>query len=319
MDAIAMQPGNPKDLQLKFWDFTLNCEDNRDDSIQRCMHQYATHWAYQAEEAKRVHYNGRLQLIGKHGKRRAYEMAALFKGSPLEGAYWSITSTNGSKTFNYGLKADTRLRGPWTDLMSVPPDPKEAKEQEIVDVLRPFQKELLEIDLGPRTICWVYNPTKRAGKSEFMRHAVFWKKALCVPQHYTVSEAMKFISGGGNFRLYIWDLPAAWSATSKEAAVMYSTLESVKDGILSDWRHRTTQKTIKRPQIIVLSNALPECQRWREENTDRVEVFTIDPFNELVNYDPMDQPVIDEAWRKRVREEKVVAPGRPKKRSKLFL
>lgn len=317
MEAAAVREVPKK----QFWDFTLNCEDNRDDSIQRCLGEYATHWAYQAEEAARVHYNGRLQMIKGHGKRHVYEMVALFKGSPLEGAHWSPTSTNGSKTFNYGLKKDTRVRGPWTDKMAIPEDPAEqaklAEAREIPTTLRPFQAELLAKDLGRRTICWVYDPNKETGKSEFLRYACHFKLAVSVPSHYRPEEAMKFISRAESER-YIFDLPAAWNADGKEAQALYSTLETVKDGILSDWRHSSYQKVIKRPQVIVLANALPNCHRWRDGKTDRVRIYSVDPFFELCDYDEMDQAAIDDAFRKRRLADEEKTPAPPKKRSKLF-
>lgn len=80
------------------------------------LKQIANKFVFQLEKGEvsgYEHYQVRLRLIKKKRPNEAYiQFADLIKG-----AHWSPTckSVHQAKTFNYVMKADTRLEGPWTE------------------------------------------------------------------------------------------------------------------------------------------------------------------------------------------------------------
>jgi len=91
------------------FDFTAKGETNTHLSIIESLSKHCKAFVFQLEKGEQtgyVHYQGRVSLNER--ARKANILA-------LKDAKYSPTSREGSKNFDYVMKEDTRLEGPWSD------------------------------------------------------------------------------------------------------------------------------------------------------------------------------------------------------------
>lgn len=294
-------------VQCKFWDFTLWTDDDLTVVLRKKLPRYATKYALKRERAATpaegktgLHYQGRVQLMGSHGKRHEGELRVLFAGTPLENAWWTRTSTNGSKTFLYILKAETTVEGPWderdelVDPETFPSDVKNA----IACGLRPYQKKISEIDLGYRGILWVYDVGGDTGKTTTRRVLKALGLAQFVPNFGDADKMMSFIARRKRSTRYIIDLPRITDMNKLKE--VYRFLETLKDGTLSSWKWDGVDQDIERPQVVVLSNGLPD---WKSMTRDRYTIVCITPDYDFCAYDPATHDDLVDDWKEKRKAE----------------
>lgn len=257
----------------------------------------AKKWVMQLEETKegKKHYQARIMLWKRL---RKGQVVKLCQQAELE-CHVSETSTNVHKgnNFNYVMKLDSRVEGPWSD--------KDVEEKCKITVSSRAEAEISEIE--KKLIKWqmaiiisaktknrddiniLYDPTGLKGKSEILRLMLARRLALCIP---CCDDAMKIIGFAAKMPeadCYIGDMPRSLNKNSKKLQQYFAGIEQLKTGILYDWRYDSEIAIRGRPVIwLFTNNKLPKdafTQRrmkiWRILDDDLVQV---------TNYDVLDAP-----------------------------
>lgn len=300
-----------KDSPLFVFDFTLKAEGINDRLvITKWLENFCKSWCYQLEkggETNYLHYQGRFSL---KEKKRLTTLAKVMK-DPFPGIHLSVTSSANSKNFNYVLKDDTRVEGPWRDDEVKHYIPRNVRE---IRNLYPFQAKIAELCelYDDRTANIIIAPNGGEGKSSIclMLHAS--GKAFIVPpvndaesllqMAYGMTAAEILATGGkeyggkitsGGRRTgynFIIDMPRAMNKDSLYR--LYSGIESMKCGRLYDRRHYWKEVSIDPPGIFVFTNTKPDLSLL---SMDRWKLWAINEAKELVPYIeevcPQDKPI----------------------------
>jgi hypothetical protein len=102
------------------FEFRMNAEGLSEETIISCLKQLAKHYNFQEEQGETtgyLHYQGRMSLIKKARKCELMKLWEKIGLTPIPN-YLEPASGTPSKTYdyeNYGGKAATRTRGPWTE------------------------------------------------------------------------------------------------------------------------------------------------------------------------------------------------------------
>lgn len=207
--------------------------------------------------------------------------------------HWSVTSVTtckGSKQFNYVMKADTRIDGPWTD-EDTPPVPKKMTRQLdtfLTHEMYPYQKQILDMvhETDDRSIKLIYDPVGDCGKSVFSEYLEFKDLGWELPPLRTIEDIMQFCFSFPDQKCYIIDMPR--SMKKDKLGEFYAGIECLKNGFLYETRYKGQKRRMDRPQIIIFTNILPvlslmSAGRWEiweminfilhSYSTDREEYF----------------------------------------------
>lgn len=149
--------------------------------------------------------------------------------------------------------------------------PNLPKPIKIISNLYPWQKKVEDIfftEPDDRSIYWFWESNGNVGKSAFVKYMVIKHKALfCDGGKKSDLINLVFNSDMDNCKCIIWDLPR-----STKGNISYSTLESVKNGLVCNTKYETGVKAFNPPHIFVFANFEPEepdklsSDRWVIEN-----------------------------------------------------
>jgi len=132
------------------------------DVIKAFCKGWAKHWVFQLEQGDSgyKHYQCRMSLLKK---RRLPELITATKEAVPPGGHFQMTSLANAKNFDYVMKADTRIDGPWSDKDVELYIPRQFKGL----VLRPWQQWVVNRSkiFNDRIINVVYDPEGGHGKS----------------------------------------------------------------------------------------------------------------------------------------------------------
>lgn len=289
-----------------FWDFTLKWTDDIEQkTIVTWLNTVAKQWVFQKEQsdAGYMHWQGRMN---RKAKTRA--LFLIQDGMDLEG-HASVTSTKGSKTFNYVTKVDTRVLGPWAD------NPTRIEEHKMplqLEGKRPFvwQQEILD-DMERQTmpehydtrlINVLYDPSTMIGKSWLKTYARWNKKALIIPPLDKPEDLIASVMDRPISTAYILDLPK--DLTKKQRQNMNSGLEMLKDGVVWDKRHEFRERMMNSPSVWVFTNTFPDLSK---AGKGRYKIWMVDWTEHLVEHTPARaQNICD--WRNASRRIEPTAP-----------
>lgn len=143
------------------------------------------------------------------------------------------------------------------------------KPIKIITELKPWQKKIEEIylsDPDDRKIYWFYEGVGGVGKSALVKYLVVKYGALfCDGGKKADLINLIFNNNMDDCKCVIWDLPR-----STKGNISYSTLESVKNGLVCNTKYETGVKAFNPPHIFVFANYYPD----NEENLskDRWEI-----------------------------------------------
>ena len=192
---------------------------------------------------------------------------------PAVKGHWSLTSSTvhlGPKAFNYVMKEDTRVDGPWKDSDIIPDRPPMTwqLEQFMEYDLWPYQKHIFDntqVD-DMRTINIIYDPRGHCGKSLFCEYCEYQGVAFECPPLRQMDDLMEFLHGFPTQKCYIIDMPR--SMKKDKLGDFYAGIEVIKNGVLWDKRYQGKKKRFGRPNIYVFCNILPEFKllssgRWK--------------------------------------------------------
>lgn len=274
--------------QVRGYDITIKKLPNvGHKDIINALKEWATHWEFQLErgeakegkgEAKEdgyLHWQVRLSLIKK---RRKNEIIARLKDTVLKG-HTSVTSTNAfTGGFEYCLKADTRVEGPWTD------QEHSDKPRVLVGLnLYPWQQIVAtncktECN-DDRKINIIYDPMTNIGKTTLKKYLRWNKLATVVPPFTKFEDMAAMVLSKGAQNAYILDVPKKLNAKDMEG--FWKGIECLKDGYAFDKRYKFRDEQFDSPHIWVLTNSMPVIT---DMAPDRWNIWMVDWNNKLVKW-----------------------------------
>ncbi|AXH77105.1 MAG: putative viral replication protein [Cressdnaviricota sp.] len=164
---------------------------------------------------------------------------------------------NQEKAFDYCMKEDTRVRGPW-----IYPSPAQPIQDPMNNLeMKWWQRDILEkIKEKPdaRTIYWYWDPDGGTGKTTFSKH-LWLNHDVCFLQNAKKADMAYAYNGE---RIVVCNLPRTC-----EEFVSYDALESLKDGMIFSGKYESGAKVFDNPHVIVFANFEPDkyklsLDRW---------------------------------------------------------
>jgi len=252
-------------------------------------------------ESKIRHYQIRVNTITKTRARPLLKL--IFKGLDIKDskAYIHVSPTSSDihkhKNFNYVMKLDGRISGPWTEkdfneeTSAYIPEPLRGLT---VDKLRPFQKSLLDISkvYNDRVIDFIYDEKGNHGKGFISDYLEIYADCYILPSiddykliiqdahNYIQSRINMYGEKGRNVKAFILDMPRVMSANNMHNLI--GAIETIKGGRFVDYRHKSSPIIrIEKPRVFVFTNKCIDLDLY---SRDRYKVWRINDSSELVPY-----------------------------------
>lgn len=294
--------------QVVNWDFRIseirpsNGSSVSVDDLQKTLYHISKSFVFQLEQGKESgykHFQGRFRLRNKTVKSTLLKMFCDSLNYPISDAPQYLEPTTNqnylTKNFSYVMKDDTRINGPWTDVLY---KPQEIRPVEYIprfmsnineDNLRPFQKSILEsIDEQKddiRTINVIVDVFGCKGKSTICDYIRLKKNGFLVPPINDSTQLIQMICdycSDNKIRELspiIIDIPRAME--KKHLAQMYTAIEQLKRGRLYETRYHFKIYQIEAPVIWVFTNVYPDTSLL---SRDMWNIYTINDNYELKKY-----------------------------------
>lgn len=281
--------------QIALFDVTIPCSiekftDYRD--VASALNTVAKYWAFQKEHGKSedyLHWQVRLSL-----HKKTCCNTVLRDIVPQLPGHWSVTSKtvhDAGNQFNYVLKDDTRVDGPWTSKEEIRDPPVLTRQLRNFMKLDPYHWQLSASELATaydeRKIHYLYDPHYNSGKSIFCEWLEYQELAEEIPPFTMMEDIMQFVMCQPKAGCYLFDMPAAMK--KEKMHQMYSGLEMLKNGFLYDKRYNGKKRRINRPSMLVFANNLPKLDLMAP---DRWKVWYITPDKALVEFDDVFHPYL---------------------------
>lgn len=233
-----------------FYDFTIWNSDQA--TVKEWCKNYCKKWVFQSEACPttgRQHFQGRVSLIVR---KRFSEVLKIKDGLDMD---LSLTSTEGSKSFSYVMKKETRLNGPWADNDPVPPYiPRQIRD--ICD-LWSWQEDVVRKlkDWDTRHINVVIT-AGNDGKSTLLGYIRAHQLGRVLPSVNDSKDMLRMVCDMPTSNAYLFDMPRAM--TKDKLFGFYSAIETIKDGYAYDDRYRFVEKSFDCPNIWIFTNKKPD-------------------------------------------------------------
>jgi len=252
-------------------------------SLYRKLKGYCKKFGFQLEQGRKTgykHWQCRVSLITKRTC-----TALLTEIIPVIGGNWTLTSDNvhsGPKHFNYVMKEDTRIDGPWDDRTPCDDAPVMTRQlREFMEKIGPYNTGMYDFQMhiyydsqvyDDRKITLIYDPNGNSGKTSIINLLEYKEIALYVPPVDSMKDMSQYICCFETRRCYCIDLPRAMKKDKKALRGIYSGIELLKDGRMFDTRYAAKSRRIDCPQIMVFCNDLPDFDML---SNDRWEILEI--------------------------------------------
>lgn len=265
------------------YDFTLK-NIMPSDNIIKILNVHAKKWVFQLEKGKEgyEHYQGRISLLIKKRQSELINMNILPTAT-----HWSRTQ-NICKGFDYVMKDDTRILGPWKDTDKPRYIPRQYRGK--MDTLRPFQKQIIDSAkiFDERKINIIVSYSGNIGKTVISSLCELYLNGIDLPP---CNDAEKLIQSCCNICMkknmrnpspIFIDLPRSFNQEKMNG--IFTAIEQIKKGKLYDTRYNYTEYWIDSPQIWVFTNEYPDLDylskdRWNIWEVDKY--FNLKKFSEL--------------------------------------
>lgn len=213
--------------------------------------------------------------------------------------HWSVTSGTVHKSarqFNYVMKVDTRVEGPWTE-KDTPPDP--ALRTVMVstifahfeaNTLYAYQKYVYEQSniYDCRVIDVFYDTEGNTGKSSFCEWMEYMGRAVEVPPFRDMQDLVAFCMDQPTAKAYLIDMPRGMK--KDKLAEFYAGIETLKNGYLYDKRFKGRKRRIERPRLFLFTNTLPVLSLLSQ---DRWRIWNCSDKSKLVQWEQIVNDVSD--------------------------
>lgn len=260
--------------QITSIDFTLSADVMTHTELQQHLQEWCKKWVYQLEESDTgyKHYQGRVSLIKK---RRLNELVNKF----IPRGHLSATTTgvHNSNNFNYVMKADTRIEGPFSDKeYTTPPTMTRQLRQFLTYEPYPWQTKVMEMakQTEDRYITVIYDTVGNAGKSILAEFMEYHRVAFEIPALRSMEDIMQCVMSVPTHPAYLIDMPRGMK--KDKLGEFYSGIECIKNGVAYDKRYSFKKKRFDRPQVFVFTNVLPDFDLL---SPDRWRVFEVQDFD----------------------------------------
>lgn len=267
------------------YDFTLKHEGGPRhwEELGAWLNGWCKKWVFQLEKGDTgyVHWQGRISLIKK---KRMDEVLSQMRHAewPFR---WSITSTEVHKgmSFNYVMKEDSRVDGPWKDSDWEEPPRVTWQLQVFMDKheknMLGWQEWLKGYLEGPRemrkVIC-IVDEHGHTGKSLFSEFLEYEKLAYEVPPFMNSEDLMQCVCCLKEQKAYLIDMPRAMK--KEKLCGFFAGIESLKDGKAYDKRYNFKKKRLNRPKVVIFTNKCPDVTLL---SADRWDIKHVDQFGNL--------------------------------------
>lgn len=266
--------------EIACYDFTLSCAIENDYAkVWKCLQEIAKKYVFQKEQTDNgyIHFQGRMSLIKK---RRLGALIKLLEPTVMHGCHLSPTSKEGSTSFTYVMKLDTRIEGPWderTDVITYIP----RQVQEIQ--LRSWQASVVMThDIwDTRSINVLIDETGNIGKSTLVTYMRCHKLARKVPPVCCYKDVMRMVCDMPISKCYLFDMPRGVEHSSQ----LYTAIEEIKSGYAWDDRYRFREVFFDCPTIWLFTNKKPDAKLM---SADRWKFWEVKE-NELVKWSPKEE------------------------------
>lgn len=262
---------------ISVWDFTIPEKSISKDELIKEIKNVCKAWAFQIEKGKKtgyLHYQGRVSLKVK--SRVGPNLA--------KGVRWSATSEENKTNMFYVIKDDTRIAGPWTDKDKEIYLPRQFRDINLYE----WQSDILESRniFQDRIIDAIYDVTGNNGKSTVAALGEIMYGGIDCPPINDCKELIQYVCNHcmdneiRDPKLLFVDLPRAMNKESLFG--IYSAIEQIKKGKLTDTRHHAKVWWIDSPRIWIFTNHLPDLtllssDRWRiwtiNKKTNKLDRF----------------------------------------------
>lgn len=266
--------GNAEEFYFRWFKTVEKCNYPTFQEFGEFLLKWCKNFVFQLElggEGNYYHWQCRVDMIGK--KTCHAMMKTVIPAFPA-GSTFSVTSkgVHEKKSFNYVMKEDTKVEGPWKkDNIRVRPPMTRQLAQFIANVetdgFRPWQQNVLDIcELEEdRFIHFIYDEHGNCGKSIMVEYLEFHDKALEVFAFNDMSDFMGFCHSMPVQKCYLVDMPRGMH--KDKLTGFYTGIESLKNGLTFDKRYEGRKRRFDRPQVILYSNRYPDfnllsLDRW---------------------------------------------------------
>lgn len=258
----APKSQNPVWVHSMRW--SVEHTDDNKDRLCKMLHQYAKHWIFQAEYTEgNPHYQGYVNLKEKDRS----STLGIKLNEEFRGIQFLPASNDGKeKLKQYCLKDHTRVAGPWSDTPIY-------LGEDLPSELSGWQKQLFDmLQQKPdrRSVLWIYEQDGKTGKSEFAKYMSFKHNAVFM-SYGNSKDLLNIVFKMKNRKLYIFDLPRT-KPVDISGSDLYSTIESIKDGMFINTKYETGICMMSSPHVVVFSNYLPDRKKL---SFDRWKIYTI--------------------------------------------
>lgn len=264
---------------IRVWDVRWTLPGNEDKSefeerFRKLLKKECKRWCFQLErghQAELLHFQARVSL-----NNAAASSGTLVKRWKVdkEGSAWdfSITSNDNTSNFDYQLKEDTRVRGPWTDKDSDAYIPRQWRLDP--DRMHPWQSSImssLEV-WDQRAINVLYDPAGSQGKSTISHICRLTKKCYIMKARGKADNMLadflcKIMARRDRQPTGVF-VDLTRSCDQKNLRNLYDALEEVKNGYVEDPRYSLKEWDFDAPVVWVMCNSLPNpywlsLDRWK--------------------------------------------------------
>lgn len=272
---------------LACWEMVISSTETTKEYLIKKFRSIAKHWAFQLERGELTGYEHYQCRVSLHKKTTMNHVINLMGVNAIRLLPTCNNQLNKSNLFDYVLKDQTRVDGPWTDK-----DPPVIEIPEQYDVaLYPWQQELYDLVINEiksktyRNVHVLYDAKGGIGKTTFALNLTCHGKAEYIPPMNDARDIMRAVYALPDNGLYIIDLTR--SMRKEKLHGLYSAIEQIKNGFFYDDRYEFKRRIIKSPAVIVLTNELPDLNylifdRWKIHIVDNNKLIDyIHPSNGL--------------------------------------
>lgn len=277
---------------LYVYDIVLSCQHNSFETVKKAAQEWAKAWVFQKEEGDEVkdpetqkgflHWQCRWSLIKPQRKQELVRKLRTYGLKFSEAAIRPTSSAvAGTKAqFQYAMKADTRVEGPWTDK-----DIEKFLNKGVRWInehgIEPWQESILESlkEYDHRSINMLIDTRGNLGKTNFEDWLEYYEHSFALWWDDDSKRMMESAYANAGRKCFTIGIPRAVNA--KEFKSFWSMCENLKDGRVIDGRYKAKRQRMERPHIWIFSNTLPSMG---DMSLDRWKFWTVED-RELVPYD----------------------------------
>jgi len=254
--------------QIAQWEFRTTRSRCTTDEFKNYLKRIGKHYVFQVEKGDSgyEHYQGRLSLIKK---RRYSDKMKILELVDSIFEFFEPCSNPSLGQFDYVMKADTRIDGPYSDKDVEVYIPRQVRE---ITTLRPWQSTVLEQTgvWDTRTINLIVDKEGGIGKSTLLCYLGAHGLARCLPPVNDMKDIMRMVMDLPTSRCYLIDMPRFMNKDRLYG--FWSGIETLKNGYAYDDRYAFREKWFDCPNIWIFTNVDPNLDAM---SMDRWRIFNI--------------------------------------------